>query len=61
MVFMLVVKDITKNFSRRMPKGMQFGFSTQKNIVYPKLQYFLDHNYTQSKVRLAFREIPIDC
>ena len=60
LVFMLITKTKEGNFSKRMPKGMQFGYTDHRNIVYPMLQYFLDHNHTQDKVKLAYREIPME-
>lgn len=55
--FTLVVSSKEKCFSKQFPKGMRFNFTEHSKIEYPILQYFLDHNYTQDKVKLEFREI----
>jgi len=57
LVFMLVVNKKAINFSRRKPKNFQLNFTDVSKVEFPMLQYFLDHNYVQDKIRLACREI----
>jgi hypothetical protein len=53
--FVLVTNSKLINFSRHVSKAN----SNYKNVEFPILQYFLDHNNTQSKVKLEYREIPM--
>lgn len=53
-IFMLIVNNIDENFSKRIPKGFS---NTISNNKYPLLEYFLNHNNTQNKVRLECVEI----
>ena len=55
--FTLIVKNKDKNFSKRKPKNFQLNFTDISKVEYPMLQYYLDHNYIQDKVKLEFREI----
>ncbi|MDR2039378.1 MAG: NERD domain-containing protein [Bacteroidales bacterium] len=59
--FMLVVNSIDNNFSKQKPKGFNPNYeSPNAKIEYPLLQYFLDHNYTQDKIKLACKEITME-
>lgn len=58
--FTLVVKDIDQNFSKKIPKKFKLNFTDRSKIKYPWLQYFLDHNYVQQKIKLEYREIPLN-
>ena len=55
--FSLIVNNIDMNFSKRIPKNFRLTFTQPSKIKYPWLQYFLDHNYVQNKVKLECREI----
>lgn len=57
LTFILVVDNIDTNFSKRKPKNFRLTFSDIEKVKYPLLQYFLDHNYIQNKVKLECREI----
>ncbi|UJP65119.1 restriction endonuclease [Mongoliitalea daihaiensis] len=57
--FMLVVNNTDENFTRRKPRNFNSNFPETSKVVYPVLQYFLDHKYTQDRVKLVFREIPM--
>ncbi len=57
LVFILVVNRIEANFSKRKPKKFRLNFSNIEKVEFPILQYFLDHNYVQAKVKLECREI----
>jgi Holliday junction resolvase-like predicted endonuclease len=58
--FTLVVNKIDINFSKRIPKNFRLAFTETSNIKYPWLQYFLDHNHVQDKVKLECREIQMN-
>jgi hypothetical protein len=55
--FTLIVNNVDKNFSKRITKNCRLNFTDMSKVKYPMLQYFLDHNYIQDKVKLEFREI----
>jgi Holliday junction resolvase-like predicted endonuclease len=55
--FTLIVSNKDKCFSKRVPKKFRLNFTEASKIEYPMLQYFLDHNYIQDKIKLEFREI----
>lgn len=55
--FTLVVSDVEQSFSKKGRKNFKLTFSDSTKIEYPLLQYFLDHNHFQDKVKLNFREI----
>jgi len=55
--FTLIVNDVNYSFSKRLPKSFKLNFTEMPQVQYPILQYFLDHNYIQDKVKLEFREI----
>lgn len=55
--FTLIVNNKEKNFSKRKRKKFRLNFSDMTKVEYPMLQFFLDHNHIQDKVKLAFREI----
>lgn len=55
--FTLVVSDVELCFSKKKRKSSNLKFSDTSRIEYPLLQYFLDHNNIQDKVKLNFREI----
>ncbi len=55
--FILIVNSKADNFSRKKSKRFELTFTPMTKVEYPMLQYFLDHNYIQDKVRLEFREI----
>ncbi len=57
LVFILIVNKKEANFSKRKPKNFRLNFSDVEKVEYPLLQYFLDHNYVQDKVKLECREI----
>lgn len=58
--FMLMVNDKETNFSRTPPPDFRLRFTPMEKVTYPILQYFLDHNHTQHKVRLECRELRMD-
>jgi Holliday junction resolvase-like predicted endonuclease len=58
--FTLIVNSIDTNFSKRIPKKFRLTFTELSKIKYPWLQYFLDHNYIQNKIKLECREIPMN-
>jgi predicted helicase len=60
LTFTLVVNDIDQNFSKKKPKGMRLNFSDIKKVKYPWMQYFLDHNHIQNKVKLEVMEIRME-
>lgn len=55
--FTLVINSLETNFSQVKPKKMKLNFSNVENVKYPWLQYFLDHNHIQNKVKLQVEEI----
>lgn len=55
--FTLIVSNKDQCFSKRVPKNFRLNFTEASKIEYPMLQYFLDHNYIQDKIKLEFREI----
>jgi hypothetical protein len=55
--FVLIVNSKKDNFSTIKPKGFHLAFTPVSSVEFPMLQYFLDHNYIQDKVRLECREI----
>lgn len=55
--FTLIVSDKDECFSKRVPKNFRLNFTQTSKIEYPMIQYFLDHNYIQDKIKLEFREI----
>jgi len=55
--FILVVNSKEDNFSTKKHKGFKLTFTPMTKVEFPMLQYFLDHNYIQDKVRLEFKEI----
>ena len=55
--FVLIVNNIDANFSQKKSKKFQLTFSDMSKVKYPILQYFLDHNHIQDKVKLQVREI----
>ena len=57
LIFMLIVNKKEANFSQRKPKDFRLNFSDITKVEYPMLQYFLDHNHVQDKVKLECREI----
>lgn len=57
MFFLLVVNNKDECFSRRKLKNFRLNFIETSKEEYPVLQYFLNHNYIQDKVKLVFREI----
>ena len=59
-LFTLVVNDINANFSKRIPKNFRLNFTNISQVEYPWLQYFLDHNHVQDKVKLQFIEIKMN-
>ena len=59
LAFALFVHSKEENFSRKASKGFVNPYSGSKNTDYPWLQYFLSHNKTQNKVKVGFREIPM--
>lgn len=58
--FTLIVNSKENSFSKRKYKDCNLTFSNISKVEYPILQYFLDHNYIQNKVKLEFREIEIN-
>lgn len=60
LAFALIVHSKKDNFSRKAPKGFVNPYTSSTNTDYPWLQYFLSHNHTQSKVKVGFREIPMN-
>ena len=59
-VFVLIVNNKENSFSTSMSKGFRLTFTPTNKIEFPILQYFLDHNYIQDKVKLEFREIEME-
>lgn len=57
LIFTLIINDKDANFSKRKPKTFSLVFTEISKVQYPILQYFLDHNYIQDKVKLECREI----
>ena len=57
LIFMLIVNKKEANFSKRKPKNFRLNFTDVAKVEYPLLQYFLDHNYVQDKIKLECREI----
>lgn len=55
--FTLVVNKKDDCFSTLIPRNFRLNFTETTKVEYPMLQYFLDHNYVQDKVKLEFREI----
>lgn len=55
--FTLIVNNKATNFSKRKRKNFRLNYSDMAKVEYPILQYFLDHNHIQDKVKLAFRKI----
>lgn len=55
--FILIVNKKEKAFSKRKSKSFKLNFTDVSKVEYPMLQYFLDHNHIQNKVKLDFREI----
>jgi hypothetical protein len=55
--FTLIVSDIDLSFSKKKRKNFKLTFSDVSKTEYPLLQYFLDHNHVQDKIKLQFREI----
>jgi Holliday junction resolvase-like predicted endonuclease len=55
--FLIIVNKKEDSFSRKIPKGFRMKFTADEKIEFPILQYFLDHNFIQNKVKLEFREI----
>lgn len=56
-LFTLVVSDVERSFSKNKRQNFNLRFSDTSKVDYPLLQYFLDHNQVQDKVKLNFREI----
>lgn len=54
--FMLVINSFEQNF-RRNNNNFKTNFTPAEKITYPWLQYFLDHNYMQNRMKLRAREI----
>ncbi|WP_408030130.1 restriction endonuclease [Tenacibaculum xiamenense] len=57
LVFTLIVNNIDINFSKRIPKNFKLKFTDIEKVKYPWLQYYLDHNHIQDKIKLEFREV----
>jgi Holliday junction resolvase-like predicted endonuclease len=57
LIFTLVVNDIETNFAKKSTSKFKLKFTDSSKIKHFWLQYFLDHNYIQDKVKLEFREI----
>lgn len=55
--FILIVNKKDECFSKRKPKNFRLNFTDISKVEYPILQYFLDHNYVQDKIKLEVREI----
>jgi Holliday junction resolvase-like predicted endonuclease len=55
--FTLIVNKKDECFSKSKPKNFRLNFTDNTKVTYPILQYFLDHNFVQDKVKLEFREI----
>ena len=55
--FTLIVSDVELSFSKKKKGNFHLTFSETSKVEYPILQYFLDHNHIQQKVKLNFREI----
>lgn len=55
--FILIVNKKETVFSKRKSKNFRLNFSDIQKVEYPLLQYFLDHNYIQDKIKLECREI----
>lgn len=60
LAFALIVHSKEKNFRRTAPKGLINTFTGLDKTGYPWLEYFLSHNYTQSQIKVGFREIPMN-
>jgi Holliday junction resolvase-like predicted endonuclease len=58
--FTLIVSKKEECFSKRKPKNFRLNFTDNSKVEYPMLQYFLDHNFVQDKVKLEFREIEMN-
>lgn len=59
LAFALIVHSKENNFTRRAPKGFKLAFTQPEKVEFPWLMYFLEHNRTQNKVKVGFREIPM--
>ena len=59
LAFALFVHSKVDNFRRKAPKEFVNPYSNPNNTDHPWLQYFLSRNYTKSKVKVGFREIPM--
>lgn len=57
MEFILVVNNFDQNFTKNSNKKFKTNFTTADKIEYQWLQYFLDHNYMQKKIKLKARAI----
>jgi Holliday junction resolvase-like predicted endonuclease len=55
--FTLVISNKDESFSKKKPKNFSLNFTDMSKVEYPILQYFLDHNYIQDKIKLEVREI----
>lgn len=55
--FVLIVNKKEECFSKRKSKNFRLNFTDISNVEYPILQYFLDHNYVQDKIKLEVREL----
>jgi len=58
--FTLIVSNKDECFSKRLPKNFKLNFTETSKIDYPMIQYFLDHNHIQDKIKLEFREIEMN-
>ncbi|UOY06568.1 restriction endonuclease [Muricauda sp. SCSIO 64092] len=59
-IFTLIVNSTETSFSKKIPKNFKLNFTHSSKIEYPWLQYFLEHNYIQDKIKLEFREIKMN-
>jgi Holliday junction resolvase-like predicted endonuclease len=57
LIFTLIMNNIQTNISKNTSKKYKLTFTESSKIKYFWLQYFLDHNHVQDKVKLEFREI----
>lgn len=58
--FTLVINSLENNFSKLKPKNLKLTFSNIQTVKFPWLQYFLDHNQIQNKVKLQVEEIEMN-
>lgn len=55
--FVLVVNNKDSAFGRKVTEKSKRNLFSRTSLSYPLLEYFLNHNNTQSRVSVAFREI----